>query len=248
MKIQIRNSIFETNSSSMHSIAIVKPDNIKDGADDRYGWQLVSEWLKPGKDVEVNHPIAIDDESIDFGRWPFRILSTMYEKAQYAIASYGDKEHFQAISDICRKYTGHGLVTPTKYDDVYFYKTGLTQDENGYWDISDDHIVHPYDDNTEYDQEKHEFYRIDKESGAKIYDIGCYTDKVPYYGCIDHQSMGTLQTFLERHALSLEDFLRDPKYVVIIDGDEYCAWQKMFDAGLCQKENFIETGLHNHEE
>ena len=39
MKIQIRNSVFETNSSSMHSIAIVKPENLKGTAADHYGYQ-----------------------------------------------------------------------------------------------------------------------------------------------------------------------------------------------------------------
>ena len=93
MKIQIRNSVFETNSSSMHSIAIVRPDNLKGTMADYYGWELTGTWLKPGKEVEVNNPILLDDDSISFERWPVRILSTMYKKIQYAIASNGDEEH-----------------------------------------------------------------------------------------------------------------------------------------------------------
>ena len=242
MKIQVRNDVFETNSSSMHSIAIVKPENLKGSAADYYGWQLTGEWIKPGKDVEVNHPCVMDDESITFERWPFRILSTMYEKAQYAIASYGTEEAFKEISEICKERTGHGLKTPTERKDQFFYTTGLSQDEDGTWHITDDHLLSEYD--VEYDDEKDDYFRLDEE-GNKVYDVTAYRDDVPYYGYVDHQSMGMLQSFLKKHELTLKDFLLDPKCIVIIDGDEYCAWQKMFDAGLCLQENFIETGLNN---
>ena len=243
MKIQVRNNVFETNSSSMHSIAIVKPENLKGTVADYYGWELTNSWLKPGEEVVVNHPIVMDDDSINFERWPFRILSTMYEKAQYAIASYGTEEKFKEISNICKKRTGHGLKTPTERKDVYFYTEGLKRNEDGDWIIPDDHILDPYN-TAEFDQEKHEWYRLDANAN-RVYDIKYFVDEVPYYGYVDHQSCGVLQYFLEKHNMTLEEFLLDPKCVVIIDGDEYCAWQKMFDAGICLHENFIETGLRN---
>ena len=239
MKIQVRNHVFETNSSSMHSIAIVRPENLKGTMADYYGYQLVNSWLKPDAEVEVNSPYVMDDDSIVFERWPFRILSTMYNKARYAIASYGDEEHFKQISDICKKLTGHGLKTPTKHEWKRYYTTGLSEDD----EIPEDHIIDDWD--LELDEEKNEHYRLDKD-GNRIYDIESFCEEVPFYGYVDHQSMGMLQGFLKKHQITLEEFLKDPKYVVIIDGDEYCAWPQMFEAGLCLKENFIETGVREY--
>ena len=239
MKIQRRNSVFETNSSSMHSIAIARPENLKGTMADYYGWELTGSWLKPGEEVEVNSPIVLDDDSIVFERWPFRILSTMYKKIQYAIASYGDEEHFKQISDICKKLTGHSLKTPTQHEWVHYFTTGLSEDD----EIPEDHILENWA--IHFDKEKNEYYRIDK-SENRIYDIESFCENVPFYGYVDHQSIGLLQSFLKKHKITLEEFLKDPKYVVIIDGDEYMAWQQMFDAGLCLKENFIETGLRDY--
>ena len=42
-----------------------------------------------------------------------------------------------------------------------------------------------------------------------------------YYGSIDHQSAGMLQDFLRTNHISLEDFIFNNRYLVIIDGDEY---------------------------
>ena len=51
-------------------------------------------------------------------------------------------------------------------------------------------------------------------------------DKYPnenkyYYGSIDHQSAGMLQDFLRTNHISLEYFIFNNRYLVIIDGDEY---------------------------
>ena len=238
MKIQVRSSVFETNSSSQHSIAIVKPENLKGTMADYYGWQLTGSWLKPNAEVAVNDPIVLGDDSITFERWPFRILSTMYEKMQYVIASYGDEEHFKEISKFCEELTGHPLKVPTERQWVHYFTKGLKYDD----EIPEDHYL-KYNE-YKLDKEKDEYYRLD-ENGNKIYDVESNTIEVPFYGYVDHQSMGLLQNFLEKHKLTWKEFLKDPKYIVIIDGDEYDAWQKMFDAGVCVKENFIETGLRD---
>lgn len=236
MKIQVRGSVFETNSSSMHSIAIVKPENLKAPAADYYGWQLTSEWLKPEAPVEI----CRNDDSLTFDRWPFQILSTMFEKAQYAVASYGTDEKFDEISKICKEKTGHTLKRPCKQDRIYYITTGLTEEQIENEEIPKDHIL-DYCDVT-WDPVKQDLYRVNKK-GNRIYDIDFLWNTVVDYGSIDHQSIGTLQAFLGKHKITLEEFLTNPQYVVIIDGDEYCAWSKMFEAGICLCENFIEPGL-----
>lgn len=47
-----------------------------------------------------------------------------------------------------------------------------------------------------------------------------------FYGYVDHQSMNLLPDFLVKHDISYEDFIFNDRYIVIIDGDEYC----IFDA------------------
>ena len=53
-----------------------------------------------------------------------------------------------------------------------------------------------------------------------------------YYGEVDHQSSGLLNNALKKLGISLEQFLADSRYIVIIDGDEYQIFDKMFDCGL----------------
>ena len=47
------------------------------------------------------------------------------------------------------------------------------------------------------------------------------------YGYVDHQSEGLLQKFLSEENVTLEDFIFTPKYIVVIDGDEYCIFNSM---------------------
>ncbi len=59
---------------------------------------------------------------------------------------------------------------------------------------------------------------------------------VPYYGYVDHQSLGLLENFLRKNNVTLEDFIFNDKYIVIIDGDEYCIFEKLQDCGLLNKD------------
>lgn len=239
MKVQVRRGCFETNSSSQHCIAIIKPDHIKGTLAEHYGWELTAEWKDPGEEVEVNHPIVLNDSSLDFERAPFRVLTTMYKKIQYAIASYGTEEKFREISDICKELTGHPLKMPTYRKFRSYVYTGLKEGD----EIPEDRFLPDY--KVEYDKEKKKLYRI--VNGRKRYDVDNELFEKPYFGYVDHQSLGVLQGFLDEHKISLKEFLQNPKYIVVIDGDEYCAWEALFEAGVCQKENFIETGIYEYD-
>lgn len=56
------------------------------------------------------------------------------------------------------------------------------------------------------------------------------------YGYVDHQSEGLLQGFLRKYKITLEDFIFNDRYIVIIDGDEYCVWDTLIDSGLINKD------------
>ena len=49
------------------------------------------------------------------------------------------------------------------------------------------------------------------------------------YGYVD---IDILTPFLENEGISLREFLTNKKYVVIVDGDEYCIWDSMKQSGL----------------
>lgn len=69
----------------------------------------------------------------------------------------------------------------------------------------------------------------------------CYEIKLPkawYYSEEDeHISYGSvdediLTPFLKKTGITLREFLTNKKYVVIVDGDEYCIWDSLKDSGL----------------
>ena len=66
----------------------------------------------------------------------------------------------------------------------------------------------------------------------------------PYYGDVDHQSSGLLQRFLLSHNLSLQDFIFNDRYIVVIDGDEYCIFQKFLNTDMFNKDSLIEEEAH----
>lgn len=93
MRISIRESVFETNSSSMHTIAVRKRGKkipIGKGMDTNY----ISLW-------DGRYSIY-DEDDISFERWPFKILTTFMEKMLYYIASVSWK-HEKDIEDWLKK-------------------------------------------------------------------------------------------------------------------------------------------------
>lgn len=93
MKLTIRKGMFETNSSSMHSIIIT--DNTHD--------LMYLESIK--KYMWDDGTIPFYDSELEFGRSPFDVLADPYKKTAYAIASFcgyykPEKEEYQE----CREF------------------------------------------------------------------------------------------------------------------------------------------------
>lgn len=178
MKRVVRSSVFETNSSSMHSICINNGDTGNPFPD--------YEFYVSDKDGTIK---IYDSDELYFGRYPFALLATVYDKTKYAIASYG-KERFEEIQDIfADAYNAINRET-------YF---------------------------SEFDMPKKTW---DWETGKDL------DTPVVEYGNIDHQSYGLLDRFLKKHKVTLKEFITNPKYVVVIDGDEYYTFQKYKALGL----------------
>ena len=91
MKISIRQGVFETNSSSMHSLCIL---NHSDNNIDTYT-----------NKIDENGIWKFEEGELDFYRYPFRFLHTFEGKVKYAIANYeSNYESIILISDIVKKY------------------------------------------------------------------------------------------------------------------------------------------------
>jgi hypothetical protein len=57
------------------------------------------------------------------------------------------------------------------------------------------------------------------------------------YGYVDHQSSGVIWSYLDREGIDAMDFIFDPKSMIVIDGDEYCAWECVKNSGLVNSDN-----------
>lgn len=177
---QIRRNVFETNSSSSHSISIRKENvtldciSIAERGVNEYGW------------LSAIGTMHFYDHELEFGRSPFSVLVTFYDKLRFAIASLADDPNDREEIEAVMYEVIPGLKTiqyPTHYD----YSS----------------------------QSRH-----------------------TYYGSIDHESCGLLKAFLDKHKLSIRDFLLNTKYVVWIDGDEYNVKESLFTHGLVSKDLF----------
>ncbi|MDY6354343.1 MAG: hypothetical protein SPL66_06020 [Lachnospiraceae bacterium] len=101
MKRTIRYGTFETNSSSMHNIIISKTKG-----------PYTKEELYDGIYVRTyDNTLNIDEYDLCFGRAPFQLLCTFYDKFRYAIAEFcGDanshkaKENADMLCKILQKY------------------------------------------------------------------------------------------------------------------------------------------------
>lgn len=220
MKVSIRRGMFETNSSSMHSICVVnkkqdKSYSIEDAI--RYDGRL---W---------GNELTFDPDDLAFGRYPFRMLTGPIDKAAYVIASFGTadkvKEVEGILSPFCKEGPIHiilpkqrGLiveyidrsldVAPTGRDGFYrFYATKTGHGSYTYHDKEVDHVSEAQIDN---------------------------------YGYVDHQSEGLLQDFLNTLEVSLTDFILDPRIIAVIDGDEYCEFEAVKHSGIIDVEHMLQ--------
>lgn len=211
MKRQIRRGCFESNSSSQHSLVVMKND-------DHYTAQEILKGLCIQKDG------VWDVCGLDFGREPFRALGTFKMKWLYACASlveeYND-DTYKELEALAFKY-----VPGLKRIELPMTTTCI--------------INKDLEENKDYEYGKTEEelneYLEQKEKDWGIGTIEYWEDRhgnfcfsIPYTGQTDEPF---LQRFLEHENLSLEEYLTNKKYVIIQDGDEYCYWQDMKNAGL----------------
>ena len=161
---KIRFGTFETNSSSMHSLVVLKDSKVPKSQEDYF-------YVRKDGTYEI-----WDEEDLEFGRYPFEILSKPSDKFRYLLASFShDKKMRNKIIEDFKKLNPD--VKDIEFPNAHF------------------------------------------GSGK-------------FYGDIDHESVGLVTDYIKDNNLTFEEFMKNPKYKIIIDGDEYGAWDDMKESGL----------------
>lgn len=109
--IQIRSSVFETNSSSSHSISILKEGRV-----------LTADEIKS---EFYCHNNRIHLWNMNFGRG-FDLLASFKDKLEYVIASYGDEDDIvdrmtDLLQDLVPEYKKDNVRLEVDKDDYYGY-------------------------------------------------------------------------------------------------------------------------------
>ena len=231
MKRTVRWHCHETNSSSQHAICVTKKRGHvtrKELTDKNYD-NPENLWIFK-KEFET----CVDE---DFERWPFEILFTFHDKLRYAICAYMGRlypddpefdEYQKMFKKIVRDLTGAELMLGHPVDfPIYLDEDGnelrRRSLEYDHYDPETEETVYAYKDKN---GEKH-LAKLDEK----------YVNEAPKIGMIDHQSDGLLQNFLKETGISLEEFLTNKKYIIVIDGDEYQSWKRYKTAGIIDTNN-----------
>lgn len=253
MKYQIRKSVWESNSSSMHSLVVTKKNsNVRMTQEEiRDEFYLNEDWYKEHHKNDDEEIVKIDPWDNEFGRSPFNVLVTFRDKLAYAIAEYcGGNYTIQSYIDAGIRFNETFvplLIRLTGCDEVEYGKEhcatfAIYSDVGGdYLDEVEevdyqDLVLAGVDDDISKDDKIFGVYKNVAENGRPIEEA--YFD-VPDYGSIDHQSKGLLTGFLKSNNLSLEDYLTRKDIVVIITGDEYSTFSNMILCGLIDVNNIV---------
>lgn len=238
MKRQVRRGVFETNSSSMHSLTVMKKN-------EKYTLEEILENLYLSDDHNTGEKECVWNiyfkNDLSFGRMPFRALSTFKDKWLYACASlveeYNDDTYKELVA-IALKYIPRlkrielpktTSSIPNKKSkrakkDTYYQEYGKTEKEL-----------------KEYLSQKENEWGIELNYWG---DDDWWEFDSLYTGRVDED---VLSGFLKYEGISLEEFLVNKKYVVIQDGDEYWYWRDMKRSGLVDM-NIIDHEYPNRDE
>lgn len=215
---QIRYGCFETNSSSMHSLVVMKRGEYYTKDEITKGIYLIKDGVWD----------IWNGDSLYFGRSPFRTLNTFKDKWMYACASlvkeYKD-DVFKELESIAYKYIPNltAIMLPKLVEHIPKIERGI---------VYSDVYTLEYG-KTEEEMEK---FILEKEEkwGLKL---GFWLHKSSNcwrYNSIDTGSVDEdiLSGFLKENNVTLEEFLTNKRYIVIQNSDESNYWQDIKDTGL----------------
>ena len=225
MKIQIRSNVFETNSSSMHSLVVTKTNEKYSDNEIMSGIWLTTDYDTKEKNCVWN----IHDDELEFGRYPFRILGSFKDKWLYACASlveqYNDGTYLELVR-IAKKYIP-GLKTIKLPLTIHSFPN---KDSSNFTSNNTYSMSYGKTESELIEFLSHEQERLGCSIGYYLSSDGSkWIYKIPYIGYVDDN---VLTKFLKMENITLEEFLINKKYIVIQDGDEYCDFVKAKKTGL----------------
>lgn len=186
---QIRRNVFETNSSSSHSLVITTDNE-----------HYTREEINKNFYVTKKGIVRLWESSLEFYRSPFDMLVTFKDKLRYAIAS-SNGNLVDECREICKKHV------------------------DGFTDFEFDTKDYVWD------------------SEVKDYVV---TDKhIPNYGGTDDYQ---IEGWLKKYNVSLEEFLTNKRYIVVVDGDEYAIYDHIKKSGLFDTSKIIHDSYAEEEE
>lgn len=185
---QIRRNVFETNSSSSHSL-VITTDN------EHYTREEINKNF-----YMIDGIVRLWESSLEFYRSPFDMLVTFKDKLRYAIAS-SNGNLVDECREICKKYVG------------------------GFVDF--------------------EFNTKDYVWDSEVNDYVDADELIPNYGGTDDYQ---IEGWLKHYNVSLEEFLTNKRYIVVVDGDEYNCWLHIKDSGLVDTSKIIHDSYAEEQE
>lgn len=255
MKYQVRKSVWETNSSSMHSLVITKKNsNIRMTQEEiRHEFYLDAPWHKERHKNDEKEVVKIDPWDNEFGRSPFNVLVTFTDKLAYAVAEYcgnnysiksyleSEKTFDEMFKPLLIRLIGCDDIEWDRWDDRPFeiYSDGNTEYFDEVEQVPYDKLIYVDKDErkdlSEDDLIRGRYKKVDI-NGRPIEEA--WFD-VPKFGGIDHQSAGLLKRFLKDNNLSLEDYLVRKDIITVITGDEFSTFTDMVTCGLIDVNNIV---------
>lgn len=185
---QIRRNVFETNSSSSHSL-VITTDN------EHYTREEINKNFYMTDGI-----VRLWESSLEFYRSPFDMLVTFKDKLRYAIASSNGN-----LVDQCRKLC-------CKYVD-------------GFVDF--------------------EFDTKDYVWDSEVKDYVETDEPIPNYGGTDDYQ---IEGWLKKYNVSLEEFLTNKRYIVVVDGDEYAIYDHIKKSGLFDTSKIVHDSYAEEQE
>lgn len=185
---QIRRNVFETNSSSSHSL-VITTDN------EHYTREEINKNFYMTDGI-----VRLWESSLEFYRSPFDMLVTFKDKLRYAIAS-SNGNFVDQCRELCCKYV------------------------DGFVDF--------------------EFDTKDYVWDSEVKDYVEADVPIPNYGGTDDYQ---IEGWLKKYNVSLEEFLTNKRYIVVVDGDEYNCWLHIKDSGLVDTSKIIHDSYTEEEE
>ncbi len=216
--LSMRKGCFETNSSSMHSLAIWK----KCKPYDDYYLSLGTKYDRDKENgvFELLDWSVSDESDYSFHRYPYRQLTTPIEKLRYIVGWYID---YKYPDGDCEK------------EPVYYFQDTEVEKE----------LIRLIEKYTGY--KKVQWYKVEEHytipRGKKY--RKWVEEKVFPETSYDNDTGEDVMNFVRRKGITLEDLIFKPNYTIQVDGDEHCEFRDMFDFGMINLDNLedISSGV-----